>query len=517
MRESEYQRSRSRSPVRRDPEDRRNFRDHSRSFDSRRGSRGSMNDYQHSTGSRHGDRRSSSSRDNGRRSSDRPGMSSSNNNNRHGSNNGRSRNNNINNNNISNIHNGRVSSSSTSSYVNKKPQLGYSPPRVEGASYEDKMNRNYSKSVFVGNLPYDCEAADLEDYFSKVGRVIRADIVTNRGRHRGMGTVEFESRNAVDAAIRELDHSNFMEREIFVREDNPPPPSSLAPVPLSSSRTETERGRDANRSRHSNHNNTYSINDHTTNNSTRSSSKDTGSKQLYDGFEVFIANLPFSINWQALKDMFKKFGDVKRADVSLDHNQRSRGFGTVYFKTAKEAEDSIAYYAGLEMEGRRLDCKKGRYGWGASSRAANSGEHSQSEHDDVNLIDEDVSMSSGRQIKNGNSRHLNSEFVEGARPGGSTKSKIVYVSNLPLSTAQSDLYDLFDTFGKVNRAELKLVDGDVNGEAVVKYDNLDSAEMCVDRLDKYVYGGCELHLSFSTYSDNNYNTPDTTAVEDDQQ
>ncbi|KAL6940060.1 hypothetical protein ACO0QE_003943 [Hanseniaspora vineae] len=413
-----------------------------------------------------------------------------------------------------NNNNNRGSTSSTSSYVNKKPQVGYSPPRVEGASYEDKMNRNYSKSVFVGNLPYDCAATDLKDYFSKVGRVIRADIVTNRGRHRGMGTVEFESRSAVDAAIRQLDHSNFMEREIFVREDNPPPPSSQSTFSASSSRSENDRGRDSNRTRNGNHNNSYINNEHTNNNSIRSSSKDMGSKQLYDGFEVFIANLPFSINWQALKDMFKKFGDVKRADISLDHNQRSRGFGTVYFKTAEEAEDSIAYYAGYEMEGRKLDCKKGRYGWGATSRAAHSSEHSQNEHDDVKLIDTDANISSGRQIRNGNSRQMNSDFVAGARSDGPTKSKTVYVSNLPLSTAQSDLYDLFDTFGKVSRAELKFVDGNMNGEAVVKYDNLDSAEMCVDRLDNYVYGGCELHLSFATYDDNNSSIVETTEGED---
>ena len=35
------------------------------------------------------------------------------------------------------------------------------------STYEEKMNRNYSNSIFVGNLTYDCQPEDLKEYFSQ--------------------------------------------------------------------------------------------------------------------------------------------------------------------------------------------------------------------------------------------------------------------------------------------------------------------------------------------------------------
>ncbi|KAH3900475.1 uncharacterized protein SCODWIG_00017 [Saccharomycodes ludwigii] len=387
------------------------------------------------------------------------------------------------------------------------------PPLVEGASYEDKMNRNYENSVFVGNLPYDCTGRDLEEHFSKLGKVIRADIITNRGRHRGMGTVEFDSRDLVSDAIKNFDRSVFMDREIFVREDNPPPPS------LSNSREHYDDN--------SNYNNDYNVYpDYRNNNNTKSNiSRNPNS----NGFELFVANLPYSINWQALKDMFKECGNVTRADVNLDNQGRSRGFGTVYYYTREEAEDAIHRYNGYEMEGRRLDVHKGKYGWnnsdgndddyafnnngGYDRNRSRNYQNSNSDGDllmqDAGNINNDIGTVKGAvgaddmgDESNNNNRPFkneNTEFTAKAGPNGE-KSDTLYIQNLPSSTATTDLYDLFETIGKVNRAELKYNErNEPTGDAVIQYEDVDSAEICITRLNKYVYGGLELSISYVKY------------------
>lgn len=47
------------------------------------------------------------------------------------------------------------------------------------------------------------------------------------------------------------------------------------------------------------------------------------------GKQLFVSNLPFSIQWQTLKDLFRQHGNVEYADVSVDQSGRSKGFGVV--------------------------------------------------------------------------------------------------------------------------------------------------------------------------------------------
>ncbi len=47
------------------------------------------------------------------------------------------------------------------------------------------------------------------------------------------------------------------------------------------------------------------------------------------GRQLYVGNLPFSVHWQELKDMFRHVGNVVRAEVQLDNSGRSRGFGQV--------------------------------------------------------------------------------------------------------------------------------------------------------------------------------------------
>ncbi|KAF9922945.1 hypothetical protein BGZ65_009252 [Modicella reniformis] len=61
---------------------------------------------------------------------------------------------------------------------------------------------NQKKTVYVGNLPFQCQWQDLKDLFRKAGPIIRADVALGYdGRSRGFGSVLFatpeDARNAI--------------------------------------------------------------------------------------------------------------------------------------------------------------------------------------------------------------------------------------------------------------------------------------------------------------------------------
>ena len=56
--------------------------------------------------------------------------------------------------------------------------------------------------------------------------------------------------------------------------------------------------------------------------------------------------LPFHIQWQDLKDLFRQAGTILRADVALGADGRSRGFGTVSFAGEADAERAVRMFNG---------------------------------------------------------------------------------------------------------------------------------------------------------------------------
>lgn len=261
--------------------------------------------------------------------------------------------------------------------------------------------------------------------------MIRSDIITSRGRHKGMGTVEFSNTEGVSKAIQKFDGFTFMGRELFVREDKPPPGSMR---------------------------------------SEESGAKKLTLERFHPGYEIFIANLPYSTSWQSLKDLFKACGNPTRADVKLDRNGRSKGFGTVIFETIDEARTALDKFQHFDLEGRILELKRGYGPW----------------EEEPSPVSADVSTTIAPQTENAS--------------GEGHKSNTIYVDNLPYATAQSDLYDLFETIGVVERAELKYDSkGEPTGAAIVSYEQAEDAETCISRLDKYSYGGRELSISYIRY------------------
>ncbi|MEW5303843.1 MAG: hypothetical protein WDW36_006497 [Sanguina aurantia] len=78
------------------------------------------------------------------------------------------------------------------------------------------------------------------------------------------------------------------------------------------------------------------------------------------GLQVVVHNLPWTCQWQQLKDTFKEWR-VERADVVYDSWGRSRGFGTVRFATRADAETACAQLNNSTVDGRTISVRIDRF------------------------------------------------------------------------------------------------------------------------------------------------------------
>ncbi len=79
------------------------------------------------------------------------------------------------------------------------------------------------KKLYVGNLPYGVNDADLQQLFAQHGAVQSAVIVQDRttGRSKGFGFVEMGSDEEAQAAITALNGKEYSGRTLTVNEARP--------------------------------------------------------------------------------------------------------------------------------------------------------------------------------------------------------------------------------------------------------------------------------------------------------
>ncbi len=76
-----------------------------------------------------------------------------------------------------------------------------------------------SKKLFVGNLPFEVNDADLATVLAVAGKVIEARVVLNKktGRSKGYGFVEMETIEMAEEAVKKFEGATLNERAITVQ------------------------------------------------------------------------------------------------------------------------------------------------------------------------------------------------------------------------------------------------------------------------------------------------------------
>ncbi|KZV72686.1 hypothetical protein PENSPDRAFT_564322, partial [Peniophora sp. CONT] len=194
-------------------------------------------------------------------------------------------------------------------------------------------------------LPYRVRWQDLKDLFRKAGTVLRADVALGPdNRSRGYGTVLLATAEDAGRAVDMFNGYSWQTRVLEVRLDRLPseltqenhqmPMHPRPPFPQ------------------------QALDDHLAAAISQSLSANPspslfGHDRLVSK-TLFVGNLPFHVQWQDLKDLFRQAGTILRADVALGADGRSRGFGTVVYATESDAERAVRVFNGYEYNGRAL-------------------------------------------------------------------------------------------------------------------------------------------------------------------
>jgi len=250
--------------------------------------------------------------------------------------------------------------------------------------------------VFVGNLSFKTNEADLASEFSSAGKVVSANIITRGPRSLGYGFVELESEEDALKAVQLMNKKVIDSREINVeiakpREElkgnNAGNESGDANSPTGRGRrggrgggrggrggrggfrggrgrrnsrprdgpaeggNEGGQAQDAGRSspsrggprRGRGRGRGGAGNSARPDNASRSPSQTT----------LFVANLPFSVDDAGLAALFKDHS-AKTAHIVKNRNGRSKGFGFVEFENEGAQKAAFTATENLEVEGRKL-------------------------------------------------------------------------------------------------------------------------------------------------------------------
>jgi len=173
-------------------------------------------------------------------------------------------------------------------------------------------------NVFAGNLPWSTTTDELQEMFAPYSPATCEVIEGRNGRSRGYGLVSFNTEEDATNAINALNGTPVGEREMIVRYDEGSKKSDKPKAP----RERKPREPSAN----------------------------------YTGTSVFVGNLPWSTTDETLFSALSGFNPVS-ATVGVSSTGRSKGWGTVKFSSAEEAEAAVEAMSGFEIEERAISTK----------------------------------------------------------------------------------------------------------------------------------------------------------------
>ncbi|KAF5095420.1 hypothetical protein D0Z03_001836 [Geotrichum reessii] len=196
------------------------------------------------------------------------------------------------------------------------------PPPPPSSSRDRPPPPSDGSQLFIANLPYSAGWQDLKDLFREAGDIVRADVYTNNGRSKGVGTVLFSNPNDAEIAIEKFNGFEMDGRALEVRVDrltrNGPPTDSGRPPAESNPFTDGARG-----------------------NGPMSET-------------IFVDNLPWATTDNDLIELFQTVGTVERAQIQLEPNGRSAGSGVVKFDTPASADIAIEKFHNYNYGNRPL-------------------------------------------------------------------------------------------------------------------------------------------------------------------
>eukprot|EP01138_Halocafeteria_seosinensis_P009584 gb/GECG01009794.1/.p1 GENE.gb/GECG01009794.1/~~gb/GECG01009794.1/.p1 ORF type:complete len:743 (+),score=129.45 gb/GECG01009794.1/:1-2229(+) len=176
------------------------------------------------------------------------------------------------------------------------------PCRIMWSQRDPAKRRSNVGNVFVKNLPPTIDSKDLHDTFSVFGNIVSCKVSTDpQGNSKGFGYVQFETDEAAQEAIEEVNGVPWEDREVKVERYQPP----------------EERSKE----------------------------------KLWTN--VYVKDFPLEWSEDDLRKMFEPYGKVTSSYIPKDKDGNSQGFGFVNFETNDAAAKAVE-----ELHGKPMDLKK---------------------------------------------------------------------------------------------------------------------------------------------------------------
>ena len=164
-------------------------------------------------------------------------------------------------------------------------------------SYKMSLENN---RVFIGNIYYKLTKPELEQIFSKAGRIMKLDLfIDEQGKSRGCGIIHYSTKEEAVNAVKLFNLTQIHDRRITVKEDE-----------------------------------TFYL-------------------QHQKPVQISIRNMPGTVTWQQLKDVCREIGNVLRADVRIQSNNTASG--TVLFEKSNDAIRAVQLLNGALFNGIRVE------------------------------------------------------------------------------------------------------------------------------------------------------------------
>ncbi|KAL0862568.1 hypothetical protein Bca101_041686 [Brassica carinata] len=195
------------------------------------------------------------------------------------------------------------------------------PPAQQEQSFSADLK------LFVGNLPFNVDSAQLAQLFESAGNVEMVEVIYDKvtGRSRGFGFVTMSSVSEVEAAAQQFNGYELDGRQLRVNAGPPPPKreDSFSRGPRSSFGGSGYGGG--------------------------------GGGGAGSGNRVYVGNLSWGVDDMALESLFGEQGKVVEARVIYDRDSgRSKGFGFVTYNSAQEVQNAIQTLNGADLDGRQI-------------------------------------------------------------------------------------------------------------------------------------------------------------------
>ena len=160
---------------------------------------------------------------------------------------------------------------------------------------------------------------DIEDFFTKVGKVreVRLIMDNRTRRHKGIAYVEFVEIESVGKAIALTG-------------------TRLCGVPIVVQHSQAEKNRLAQAT-------------------ALSRSAAAGRNGISGPMSLYVGSLHFNITEDMLRGIFEPFGRVDKIELSRDpETNRSKGYGFIHFREAEDAKKALEQLNGFELAGRPM-------------------------------------------------------------------------------------------------------------------------------------------------------------------